>query len=343
MHEAIRSGVLGGMTTPDQGNALIPGAKYGFDNGCFGKGYPGDKAWISWLESMADKTDPSQRLWASAPDVVGDCVATAARSTPWLNKIRDRGFPAAFVAQNGAQCLPWDEFDVLFLGGVLECPRCLGRSPVGSVRRPKCVRCRHVMAEWKLGPAARDLTVEAIRRGKPVHMGRVSSEIRIVYAVRAGVDYADGTYLRFGPDINLSHLLRWLDRLDGLADEGALFDPFPEVSDMTTINPAAPRRVPTPRGIHALTKAPVRHRCPFVEESDEGTVWLLWDTEDAATFELHSLAEYLEGFRDLKISHEELTHRIFDELGVKGVTTRFETAGITASFTIGEPIPEVAA
>ncbi|WP_433635563.1 hypothetical protein [Nocardia sp. CA-120079] len=346
VHEAIRCGVLGGMATPNQGNVLIAGARYGFDSGCFGKGYPGDRAWMEWLAEMADKTEAKQRLWATAPDVVGDAVDTAKRARPWLNKIRHLGFPAAYVAQNGARCLPWDEFDVLFLGGVLECPSCLGRRHIGDkrVRRAKCVRCRQVMAEWKLSHAARDLTLEAMHRGKTVHMGRVSSEIRIVYAVRAGVDSADGTYLTKGPDINLVNLLRWLDRIDALPEEDALFDPFPEVAHMTIpVAPSMPNRVPAPAGVYAYAEAPIQHRCPFIDESDDGTVWLAWESSTDYTLELQSLAAYLEGFRDMKISHEELTHRIYHDLGVKGVTTRFVTGGITASFAVGDPIPRAAA
>jgi hypothetical protein len=64
--------------------------------------------------------------------------------------------------------------------------------------------------EWKLGPVASDLAAQAKRRGKWVHMGRVNSEKRLRYADAIGCDSADGTYLTFGPDVNLPKTLAWL-------------------------------------------------------------------------------------------------------------------------------------
>jgi hypothetical protein len=120
--------------------------------------------------------------------VVGDAAATLARSLPWLPRIRSLGLPAAFVAQDGQESLPmpWDEFDVLFIGGT---------------------------TEFKLGPGARALIDEAVGRGIPVHMGRVNSRKRLAYAYVAGCASVDGTYLKFGPDINLGRLLRWMDEI----------------------------------------------------------------------------------------------------------------------------------
>lgn len=325
------------MATPNQGNVLIEGARYGFDNGCFGKGYPGDRKWLVWLEFMADKTEPHQRLWASAPDVVGDAAGTLKRSTPFLAEIRKRGFPAAFVAQNFAGNLPWDEFDVLFLGGVIECPSCLYVWPL-EVKRThriqRCPLCYHAMYEWKLSPAAQDLTLEAKARGKTVHMGRVSSEMRIVYAVHAGVDSADGTYLLKGPDINLSKLLGWLDAIDRIDDKPGLFQVLPEVPDMTTL---LPRRVPVSGKGQMIVKGSLRHLCPFKDEDDDGVIFLTWDF-DGETFELHSLAAYLNSFRMLKITHEELSHRIMRDLSAWGVDVRTEFTTAELEVTV---LPEV--
>lgn len=69
---------------------------------------------------------------------------------------------------------------------------------------------------WKLGPHARRLVADAKRRGKWVHMGRVNSLKRFRYAAAIGCDSCDGTYLRFGPDINLPKVLSWGDSLDAL-------------------------------------------------------------------------------------------------------------------------------
>lgn len=95
------------------------------------------------------------------------------------------GIPAAFAAQNHCDLhgLPWDEMDVLFLAGD---------------------------TAWKIGPVAHRLTIEAKERDKRVHMGRVNSLRRLQIAEWFGCDTADGTYLKFGPDINLGRLARWL-------------------------------------------------------------------------------------------------------------------------------------
>ncbi len=78
---------------------------------------------------------------------------------------------------------PWDDFDALFVGG---------------------------STEWKLSGSARELVREARARGKSTHMGRVNSLRRLRYAESIGCDSADGTYLIFGPDVNLPRLLGWL-------------------------------------------------------------------------------------------------------------------------------------
>jgi len=186
-------GAINMIATPKQGNKIPPNAGWCADNGCFSKGYPGDLMWIAWLGTYTPE-EISRCMFAVAPDVVGDAAATLARSLPWLPLIRSLGYPAAFVAQDGLETLPipWDSFDVLFIGGT---------------------------TGWKLGPHARALATEAKRRGKWVHMGRVNSERRFKYAAAIGCDSADGTFLAFGPDVNLPRLLAWLRTNDQLVME----------------------------------------------------------------------------------------------------------------------------
>lgn len=183
---AMEEKVIGYIATPAQGNRRPPGVIWCADNGCFGKGYPGDEKWLAWLAKHS--VDADTCLFATAPDVVGDAVATLARSAPWLPKIRELGYPAALVAQDGLENLviPWDTFDVLFIGG---------------------------STEWKLGPEARAIVQQAKLRGKHVHMGRVNSQKRFRYAASIGCDSVDGTYLVFGPDKNLPKLRKWIDDL----------------------------------------------------------------------------------------------------------------------------------
>lgn len=119
------------------------------------------------------------------PDVLRNAAATLERSAPVLPRLREAGYPAALVGQDGLENLvvPWDEFDVLFLGG---------------------------STTWKLSRQAWSLSREAIKRGKRVHMGRVNSYKRLLYAQEIGCDSADGTFLAFAPT---RRLLRILDRV----------------------------------------------------------------------------------------------------------------------------------
>ena len=192
VREAMRAGLLGMIRTPAQGNLPVQGARWCADNGCFGDGWPGDAAWLSWLCSF----DPAACAFAVAPDVVADAKATLARSAPYLPVIRGLGFPAAYVAQNGIEdtAVPWEDFDVLFLGG--DTP-------------------------FKLGPVARSYAAEAHAYGKRVHMGRVNSLRRLRYAAAIGCDSADGTFLTFGPDRRLPELLGWLRDVNG---QGVLWE-----------------------------------------------------------------------------------------------------------------------
>ena len=159
IREAMTRNDIDCIVTPRQGNKIPAGAWICADNGCFGKGYPGDDAWWGWVQSL-----PRDRCrFVVAPDVVADAEATITRSTPWLARIRSLGLPAALVAQDGLEnmTVPWDAFDVLFIGG---------------------------STEWKLGEHARRITAEAKVRGKWVHMGRVNSKSRLRFADQIGCD-----------------------------------------------------------------------------------------------------------------------------------------------------------
>lgn len=67
-------------------------------------------------------------------------------------------------------------------------------------------------ADWKLSPVAAGLVREAKARSKWVHMGRVNSRRRWSYAEYIGCDSADGTFLAFGPDVNLPRLTAWVSQ-----------------------------------------------------------------------------------------------------------------------------------
>lgn len=187
-------GVFGCITTPAQPNRVPHGAWWCADNGCFGQGYPGDVGWYTWLWQLRERADMDKCLFATAPDVVGDAKATIERSAPWLPLIRELGYPAAYVLQDGHEAFspPWADFDAAFVGG---------------------------STEFKMGGVARALVLEAKTRGKWVHMGRVNSLLRLTYATVLGCDSVDGTYLRFGPVRNLARMGRWLGQAEELAGE----------------------------------------------------------------------------------------------------------------------------
>jgi len=184
VRQVMNDGWLGCMTTPAQGQTVPDGAMWAADNGRFGKGWPGLDLWFAWLSVMVKRHGTARCLFALAPDVPFDAEGTLAESLPWLPRIRQLGVPAAFAAQDGCEELgvPWGQFDVLFLAGT---------------------------TEWKLGPSAERLARHATDLGKPVHMGRVNSWRRFALAEWFGCSTADGTYLKFGPDVNLPRLLRY--------------------------------------------------------------------------------------------------------------------------------------
>lgn len=179
VRDAMTAGLLGQMCTPDVGNRLLPGVAWAADNGCFNAKTFTVARWGRWLIRQPRTAD-----WAAVPDVVGDHEATLARwrrFAPWVRRI---GFKPAFVAQDGCTpaAIPADA-GALFVGG---------------------------STEWKLSHAAHACVIEAQERGIPTHMGRVNSLRRLRIAAQWGCDSADGTFLAFGPDVNLPKLLRWL-------------------------------------------------------------------------------------------------------------------------------------
>jgi hypothetical protein len=190
---AMAAGLLGLIDTPHQRNTTAAellhehGVAWCADNGAFSDRWQADH-WWTWLAGVA-RYAPTCRF-AVAPDVVGDAAATEVAAGPWLEPIRELGYPVAYVAQNGLRSLPWDDFDVLFLGGD---------------------------DAFKLGPEARAWTRRAVDRGKPVHMGRVNSQKRFLYAHAIGCSSVDGTALTFHPTDRLAEVLSWGRALDQTA------------------------------------------------------------------------------------------------------------------------------
>lgn len=160
---------------------------WGADNGCFAAGDKFDLGrYLAFLDAYRAHVETC--LFATAPDVLEDPVATWERSVRVLPLLREAGYSAALVAQDGFtwDTVDVDAFDVLFVGG--------------STR-------------WKLTEGY-GLAHAAHERGKRAHMGRVNSGKRFAACRSAGFDSADGTFLAYSPDRNLARLRGWFDRAD---------------------------------------------------------------------------------------------------------------------------------
>lgn len=181
VRDAMTAGLLGCMATPDQGNVIDPSWTWAADNGCFSTKWEVGK-WLGWLARQRHRIE--RCLFAVVPDVVADHDATLARWQEWAPVVRALGYRTAFVLQDGCTVatVPWAECDAVFIGG---------------------------STDFKLSATARQIAEEARRRGKHVHMGRVNSRRRCELAARF-CDSADGTYLAFGPDVNLPKLLSFM-------------------------------------------------------------------------------------------------------------------------------------
>lgn len=117
---------------------------------------------------------------------IGDAVATWEQSRLIFPKIRALGLQVALVAQDGINemAIDYDAFDALFIGG---------------------------SDQFKLGHEGWVATQRAKRAGKWVHMGRVNSLKRTLYAAKIGCDSVDGTFIGRGPNVNLPKVLSWLE------------------------------------------------------------------------------------------------------------------------------------
>ena len=121
------------------------GMRWGGDNNCFNDGFV-PELFFPWLDSMK----PYQKtcLFIACPDVVGDAVETLKLYSRWSFEIKRRGFPVAFVAQDGQENLIFPlAFDALFIGG---------------------------HTEWKESPASTECIKRAQAMGKHIHIGRVN-------------------------------------------------------------------------------------------------------------------------------------------------------------------------
>ena len=151
----------------------------GIDNGMFTEAGQKNFSWPKYEKIVKtalaqEKREVLDQLhFFTVPDQPFDWVATMKKfreHTDQVKKLRSWGAPVAICIQNGATIsnVPWGEVDVIFIGG---------------------------NDEYKTGPDAQAITVEAKKLGKGVHMGRVNNLKRMNKGSEWGVDTADGTYV----------------------------------------------------------------------------------------------------------------------------------------------------
>jgi hypothetical protein len=85
-------------------NGMGPG-KTGVLKGQAGKGAVTGEQLLRWLDTYTSE-ERERCLFAMAPDVVGDAVATLERSRPYFAKIWELGYSAACVLQDGQEDVP---------------------------------------------------------------------------------------------------------------------------------------------------------------------------------------------------------------------------------------------
>lgn len=173
---------LGQLMRPGNGN--VPTLPYwAADNGAF-SGFDAP-SFVAMLERL-----PRTAKWVAAPDVVSDWHATEALFAEWAPRIRELGFPVAYVLQDGCERVP--VADCLFVGG---------------------------STAYKLSRDAAAWMREAKRRGMLVHVGRVNSLKRLRWARDNGADSVDGTQVSMFPD----RWMKWtLEALEWLGAQQTL-------------------------------------------------------------------------------------------------------------------------
>lgn len=167
----VHSGLLtGAFSNFNPATALEYGAVWAADNGCFLPGYNPD-AILSMLRRY--RGVPGCQF-VVVPDVVRDAGATLLSFGAWLGTYQAYGYPCALAIQNGIEGyrIPWGSLACIFIGGD---------------------------DAFKYSDVVRNIVVEAKRRGKWVHAGRVNTPERILYSREIGCDSFDGTHFTMVP------------------------------------------------------------------------------------------------------------------------------------------------
>lgn len=168
--------IMGNLVTPmsrSVGSTVSYAPVWAADNNCFTLGDRFDFAkFKKWLDKLTSYHATCK--FVTVPDMVANADETAKRWSQYAPELSE--WPLAYVAQDGLETLPSVEFATLFIGG---------------------------STEYKLGATVRRLVGEAKQAGKWVHMGRVNSQKRMLYALKIGCDSFDGTGIAIQPNDEL--------------------------------------------------------------------------------------------------------------------------------------------
>jgi hypothetical protein len=178
---------FGSILTPTNNRAYLPkcAGVIGVDNGCF-KGFKEGAFWslLDFCEGYRERIK-----FVAAPDVVADSDATFNLFSKWQPIIRDYQLPVALVLQDGlsVDSIPWSEVQAIFVGG---------------------------STEYKMSRVVDRIIIEAKRRRKWVHVGRVSTRKRINHFRDVEVDSIDSVAFSRWPR-HINDFARWTqqDRL----------------------------------------------------------------------------------------------------------------------------------
>jgi len=177
---------LGAFLTPRTGNAqkTLDGFIWAADNAAFSNF--NEERFVKMLE----KIQGSDCKFVACPDKVGDSTVTLNLFHIWQPIIKKYNLPVALVLQDGAtvDSIPYSMLDAVFIGG---------------------------SNEFKLGEDARQIVKKAKEFGKWVHMGRVNSNKRLLYAYEIGCDSVDGSGYSMFPDKKIPQALEFLEKLTG--------------------------------------------------------------------------------------------------------------------------------
>lgn len=198
-----------GIMTRASDNTVARGIQEGrvfaIDNEAFTRGFDPER-FFPFLDKLAAHQD--QVLFVVVPDAVADAQATLKMFQEWAGEIRARGFPVAFVLQDGQENLelPMTEDFTDWLGAngdELDPEDDLAYYAASQQWERECLAFDALFiggsTEYKLGPETAEFIRWAKSVGLWVHVGRVNSLKRFAYFQLLGADSCDGTFPCYEP------------------------------------------------------------------------------------------------------------------------------------------------